>query len=62
MPETLLKLYQELHAASRELYRYRGIDFERAAKAMTRLDEVSYAITLYLERDQEDETSTPHHH
>ena len=55
MPETLLKLYQELHAASRELYRYRGIDFERAAKAMTRLDNVSYAITLYLEREPEND-------
>lgn len=62
MSETLLKLYQELHAASRELYRYRGIDFERASRAMTRLDKASFALTLHLERDQENETSTPHRH
>lgn len=55
MSETLLKLYQELHAASRELYRYRGIDFERTSRAMIRLDAANYAITLYLEREPEND-------
>lgn len=55
MPEILLKLYQELHLASRQLYRYLDVDKDKAAKALERLNAASFEITLYLEREPEND-------
>ena len=53
----LMALYQELYRASRQLYRYLGVDRDKAAKALERLNAASFEITLYLEREPENDLS-----
>ena len=51
----LIKLYQELHQAVRQFLRFNGVDKAKAEAAFRALTHASFQVTLYLERDQEDD-------
>lgn len=55
MPEELKQLYEELHQATRQFLRFNGVDKERAETALKTLNHASFQVTLYLERDQDDD-------
>ena len=54
MSEELKQLYEELHQATRQFLRFNGVDKERAETALKTLNQASFQVTLYLERDQDD--------
>lgn len=55
MPEELKQLYEELHQATRQFLRFNGVDKAKAEAAFRALTHASFQVTLYLERDQEDD-------
>lgn len=52
----LFTLFTELHQACRQHIRYLGVDRDRAGKAYARVVAATDAITLHLERPQDEET------
>lgn len=54
--QDLILLLLELHQASRQYLRYLNIDQLRVAEAYKRLTEATYAVTLHLERQLDEET------
>ena len=54
MPEELKQLYEELHQATRQFLRFNGVDNYQLRRLLI-FNSCQFQVTLYLERDQEDD-------